>query len=153
MKIVFTGGGTGGHFYPIIAIVEAIHARVREKRLLEPTIYFYGPAQFDERALYENGITFVKTPAGKIRRYFSILNFFDFFKTLWGIGQTLLSLYRLYPDIVFSKGGYGSMPTLVSARLLKIPVIVHDSDAVPGRSTLYGARFAKKIAVSFDEAF
>jgi UDP-N-acetylglucosamine--N-acetylmuramyl-(pentapeptide) pyrophosphoryl-undecaprenol N-acetylglucosamine transferase len=152
MKIVFTGGGTGGHFYPIIAIVEALHDLVKERRLLDPELYFYGPTPYDDRALYENGITYIASPAGKMRRYFSILNFFDFFKTGWGIVQTLFTLYRLFPDVVFSKGGYGSMPTLVAARILKIPVIAHDSDAVPGRATLYAAKFAKKIAISYDEA-
>ena len=131
MKIVFTGGGTGGHFYPIIAVVEALHILIKERKLLEPELYFYGPAMFDERALYENGITYVATPAGKMRRYFSLANFFDFFKTAWGTVETLLSLYRLFPDIIFSKGGYGSMPTLIAARVLGIPVIAHDSDAVP----------------------
>ena len=152
MKIVFTGGGTGGHFYPIIAVVEALHILIKERKLLEPELYFYGPAMFDERALYENGITYVATPAGKMRKYFSLANFFDFFKTGWGTVETLLSLYRLFPDIIFSKGGYGSMPTLIAARVLGIPVIAHDSDAVPGRATLYAARFAKKIAISYDEA-
>ncbi len=152
MKIVFTGGGTGGHFYPIIAIAEAIHETMKERRLLEAELYFYGPAPFDERALYEHGITYVATPAGKMRQYFSVANFFDVFKTGWGTFQTLLSLYRLFPDVIFSKGGYGSMPTLIAARILGIPVVAHDSDAVPGRATLYATRFAKKIAISYDEA-
>ncbi|MBV9349890.1 MAG: UDP-N-acetylglucosamine--N-acetylmuramyl-(pentapeptide) pyrophosphoryl-undecaprenol N-acetylglucosamine transferase [Patescibacteria group bacterium] len=153
MKIVFTGGGTGGHFYPIIAVAEGIHAIVKEQRLLPPQLYFYGPAALDERALYENGITFVKTPAGKMRRYFSLLNFFDLFKTAYGFLQTLLMLYRLFPDVVFSKGGYGSIPTVAAAHLLGIPVIIHDSDAIPGRATLAAAKYAKKIAVSYDEAY
>ncbi|MDE2079292.1 MAG: UDP-N-acetylglucosamine--N-acetylmuramyl-(pentapeptide) pyrophosphoryl-undecaprenol N-acetylglucosamine transferase [Patescibacteria group bacterium] len=152
MKIVFTGGGTGGHFYPIIAVAEAISGLVKERKLIEPELYFYGPSDFDERALYENGITFVKTPAGKLRRYFSILNFFGLFATAWGILQTLLILYKLFPDVVFSKGGYGSVPTVTAAHLLGIPIIIHDSDAVPGRATLAAAGYAKKIAISYDEA-
>lgn len=153
MRIVFTGGGTGGHFYPIIAVAEAIHDQVRERKLLDPELYFYAPAPFDERSLYENGITFVKTPAGKIRRYFSILNFLDTFKTAAGVLKTTWMLYQLYPDVVFSKGGYGSVPTVTAAHLLGIPVIVHDSDAVPGRATMLAAPFAKKIALSYDEAY
>lgn len=153
MKIVFTGGGTGGHFYPIIAVAEAVHDIVKVRKLLEPELYFFGPAAFDERALYENGITFVKTPAGKSRRYFSVMNFFDLFRTGWGILETLLALYKLFPDVVFSKGGYGSVPTLVAARILKIPTIVHDSDAIPGRATLMALSFAKKIAISYNDAY
>ncbi len=153
MKIVFTGGGTGGHFYPMIAVAEEVREIVKERKLLEPELYFYGPAQFDERALYENGITFVKTPAGKMRRYFSFLNFFDVFRTGWGILRTLFMLYRLFPDVVFSKGGYGSIPTITAAHLLGIPVIAHDSDAIPGRATLIAARFAEKVGISYGEAF
>ncbi len=152
MKIVFTGGGTGGHFYPIIAVAESVRDLVKERHLLEPDLYFFGPSVFDERALYENDITFVKTPAGKARLYFSLMNYIDMVKTGWGIIGTLFKMYRLFPDIVFSKGGYGSVPTLMAARVLGIPVIIHDSDAIPGRATLMAAPYAKKIALSYDEA-
>lgn len=152
MRIVFTGGGTGGHFYPIIAVAEAVRDLVRERKLLEPELFFFGPNVFDERALYDLDIQFVRTPAGKVRRYFSILNFTDTFKTLAGIIKTLWTLYQLYPDVIFSKGGYGAAPTLFAAKLLKIPVIAHDSDAVPGRGTLYAAPFARRVAISYNEA-
>lgn len=152
MKIVFTGGGTGGHFYPIIAVVQELSALVREKKILEPELYFFGPAPYDERALYEHNLTFVKTPAGKMRRYVSFSNVTDSIKTFFGVIDTLLKLYKIYPDVVFSKGGYGSVPTVTAARLLRIPVIIHDSDAIPGRASLLAARFAKKIAISYEEA-
>lgn len=153
MKIVFTGGGTGGHFYPIIAVAEAVREVVKERKLLEPELYFFAPKPFDERALYENGITFISTPSGKLRKYFAIANAIDMVKLGWGVVQTWFELYRLFPDVIFSKGGYGSMPTLIVARSLGIPVFVHDSDAVPGQATLFGAKFAKKIAISYEEAF
>jgi UDP-N-acetylglucosamine--N-acetylmuramyl-(pentapeptide) pyrophosphoryl-undecaprenol N-acetylglucosamine transferase len=153
MKIVFTGGGTGGHFYPIIAVAEALRDVIKERHLLEPQLYFFAPSVLDQRALYENDIVFVKTPAGKLRRYFSLLNFFDVLKTGWGVFTTMLALYRVFPDVVFSKGGYGSVPTVTAARILKIPVIAHDSDAIPGRATLMAMSFAEKIAISYDEAF
>lgn len=152
MKIVFTGGGTGGHFYPIIAIAEELKAAIKDRHVIEPELYFFGPNAFDDRALFENGIAFVQTPAGKIRRYFSFLNFFDGIQTLVGIIKTAFALYRLYPDVVFSKGGYGSVPTLIAAKLLRIPVVIHDSDAVPGRATLMAAPFARKIGISYPEA-
>ncbi len=153
MRIVLTGGGTGGHFYPLIAVAEALREKVKEEKLLEPELYFFGPAVLDERALFEQGITFVKTPAGKVRRYFSLRNFTDFFKTLAGILITLIRLYQLYPDVIFSKGGYGAAPTLFAARLLKIPVVAHESDSVAGKGTLYAAPFARSIAISFDETY
>ncbi|MEK7604542.1 MAG: UDP-N-acetylglucosamine--N-acetylmuramyl-(pentapeptide) pyrophosphoryl-undecaprenol N-acetylglucosamine transferase [Patescibacteria group bacterium] len=152
MTIVFTGGGTGGHFYPIIAISEAIQDLVREKHLIAPKLYFLAPAPFDQNALFENGIGYIHTPAGKMRRYFSLRNITDFFVTLAGTFSALVTLYRLYPDVVVSKGGYASVPAVFAAWLLRIPVIIHESDAKPGRANLFAAKFAKKIAISFDSA-
>ena len=152
MKIVFTGGGTGGHFYPIIAVVEEIRAIVKENKLLEPKLYYMAPNEFDARALYENNIKFKKSPAGKVRRYFSILNFFDIFKTGIGIIKTIFQIFMIYPDVVFSKGGYASFPTVFAAKFFRIPVIIHESDAAPGKANLWAGKFAKKIAVSFPEA-
>lgn len=152
MKIVFTGGGTGGHFYPIIAVAEELKTLVKERKIIEPELYFFGPAPYDERELFEHNITFVHTPAGKMRRYFSLLNISDSIKTFFGIINTTLALYRVYPDVVFSKGGYGSVPTLLAAKFLKIPAVLHDSDAVPGRATILAAGFAKKIGISYEDA-
>lgn len=152
MTIVFTGGGTGGHFYPIIAIAEAMQDLVREKHLIEPKRYFLAPAPFDKKALFENGIGFIAIPAGKIRRYHSIANITDMFLTATGLISALVVLFRLYPDVVISKGGYGSVPTVLAARILGIPIIIHESDAKPGRANLMASRFATKIAISFDSA-
>ena len=77
MTIAFTGGGTGGHFYPLIAIAEAINDLVREKRLVPPKLYYLAPDSFDQKALFENGLIFISIPAGKQRRYASFQNFID----------------------------------------------------------------------------
>lgn len=152
MTIVFTGGGTGGHFYPIIAIAEALDDLVHEKRLIAPALYYLAPNSFDEKALFENSITYVHIPAGKIRRYASFLNFTGIFSTAFGVLLALITLFRLYPDVVVSKGGYGSVPTVLAAWLLRIPIIIHESDSKPGRGNLFGAKFAQKIAISFESA-
>lgn len=152
MKIVFTGGGTGGHFYPIVAIAEAMADLVREEHLIAPELYYLAPEPFDEKTLFENGVAFIKIPAGKLRRYASLRNIIDPFVTLFGIARAAVVLFRLYPDAVVSKGGYGSVPTVIAAWLLRIPIIVHESDAKPGRANLLGARFANKIAISFEQA-
>ncbi len=151
MKIVFTGGGSGGHFYPIIAVAEEIHAIVEERKILNPKLYYMGPEPFDPRALYENEIKFQQSPAGKIRRYFSLLNIIDLLKTVYGVMRSILRLYRIYPDVVFSKGGYASFPTIVAARILRIPIVIHESDVKPGRVNAWSGRFAKKIAISYPE--
>lgn len=150
MTIAFTGGGTGGHFTPIIAMVEALNDLVREDRLIAPKLYYLAPNPYDEKALFENGITYVRIPSGKIRRYASFQNITDSFITFFGTLYAVGMLFRLYPDVVVSKGGYGSVPTVLAARLLRIPIIIHESDAKPGRANLFAAKFAEKIAVSFD---
>jgi len=152
MRIVFTGGGSGGHFYPIIAVAEAIQKIAREQKLLEPELYFAGPNPYDKKLLLERQITYVRITAGKRRNYSSILNFIDFFKIGFGALEALWRLLWIYPDVVFGKGGYGSFPTLFAARLLRIPVIIHESDTIPGRVSQWAARFAKRIALAFPEA-
>ena len=152
MKILFTGGGTGGHFYPIIAVAEAINDEVRERKLIEPQLYFASVDPYDNEMLLANNITFVRTTAGKMRNYFSLLNFFDLFKTGWGVVRSMLRVFFLYPDVVFGKGGYASFPTLLAAKLFRIPVVIHESDAEPGKVNRWAGTFATKIAVSYPDA-
>lgn len=151
MKILFTGGETGGHFYPIIAVAEEINRLAKEERLLPPELFYMAPSPYDERALFENNIVYRYASAGKIRRYFSILNFFDLFKTAFGVIKALFSVFVIFPDVVFSKGGYASFPTLFAARILRIPVVIHESDTSPGRVSKWAGKFAKRIAVSYQE--
>ncbi len=152
MRIVLVGGGTGGHFYPLIAISQGIEAICKERTLLEPELFYLGPAPFDANALMERDIVYVPSPAGKIRNYSSILNVFGFVSTFFGIIRSIFLLYNLYPDVIFSTGGYAAFPTLYAARLLTIPVIVYDADATPGRVTLWSAKFAKWIGTAHPEA-
>lgn len=151
MKILFTGGGSGGHFYPIIAVAEALNDQVRERKILEPQLYYAAPDPYDRDLLVANGITFVPTAAGKVRRYFSLLNFVDSIKTGWGVVRSVLRVFFLYPDVVFSTGGYASFPTLLAARLFRIPVVILNCDASPGRVNRWASKFALKVAVAFAE--
>ena len=104
MRILFTGGGSGGHFYPIVAVAEELNSLAKEKMLLELELFYMSPTPYNPGVLFENGIIYKKNSAGKLRRYFSILNFFDLFKTGWGILVSLYQIYRLYPDVIFGKG-------------------------------------------------
>ncbi len=152
MKILFTGGGTGGHFYPIIAVAEAVREIAETERLVGIEMYFVSDDPYDKRLLFESGIIYKQIPAGKMRRYFSFRNILDAVKTAIGVLRAIVLLYAIYPDVVFGKGGYASFPTLFAARLLRIPVIIHESDSHPGRVNLWAAKFAKQIAVSYPEA-
>lgn len=152
MKILFTGGGTGGHFYPIIAVAEALHERIKERKIIAPQLYFMAPSKYNGRALFDNDIEFIRVPAGKIRRYFSLLNITDIFKTVYGCISALLNMFRIYPDVVFGKGGYASFPALFAAKILRIPVIIHESDSAPGRVNTWAGKFADRIALSYPDA-
>lgn len=152
MKILLTGGGSGGHFYPIIAIAQEIHSLVKENKLVKPEIYFMSTDPYNEGLLYENDIIFKKVTSGKIRRYFSLMNFFDLFKIFWGSLKALWLVFRIYPDVVFGKGGFASFPALFSAWILGIPIVIHESDIVPGKVNAWVGKFAKRIAVSYPES-
>lgn len=156
MRILFTGGGTGGHFYPIISIAEELNRLAREKRLLNLELFFMSPTPYNEGVLFEHNIVYKKNSAGKLRRAPGIMaplqNFFDLWKTLWGTIVSVFAVYKIYPDVVFGKGGYSSFPALLAARILRIPVVIHESDTVPGRVNLWAGKFAQRIAVSYKEA-
>lgn len=152
MKIMFTGGGSGGHFYPIVAVARALQEQSRALKLLEPELYFAAPSPYDKKILFDTNITYLSVSSGKMRRYFSVLNFFDFFKTGWGIIKALWRVLLIFPDVIFGKGGYGSFPVLFAAKIFRIPVIIHESDSVPGRVNSWAKKFAKKVAISFPEA-
>src|SRR3990172_2807169 len=152
MKILLTGGGTGGHFYPLVAVAEEINKIVDKEHILNAQIFYLADVPYDKEALHDNGIIFGEISAGKLRKYFSLLNFIDLFKTFFGFWDALWKVYKIYPDVIFSKGGYISFPVLLSARILNIPVFIHESDSVPGRANLWAAKFSKRIAVSFEEA-
>lgn len=152
MKILLTGGGTGGHFYPLIAIAEELNKLADEERLLSMKLYYMADKPYDEKALQQQFITFIPITAGKLRVYFSIQNFIDIFKTFFGTIGAIIKMFRLYPDVVISKGGYPAFPVLVAARLFRIPVIIHESDTVPGRVNVWAGKFARRIALSYPEA-
>lgn len=152
MKILFTGGGSGGHFYPIIAVAESLNKIAKSEHLLDAKLYYMAPVPYNPRALLENNITFVQNPAGKVRRYFSLLNITDAFKTGWGIIVAIFKVFSIFPDVIFSKGGYASFPALVAGRLFRIPVVIHESDSEPGRVNLWAGKFATRIALSYPEA-
>ncbi len=152
MKILLTGGGTGGHFYPLIAIAEKLIEISDEKKIIDLQLYYMSNAPYDKRMLFENGIKFVQIPAGKMRGYSSIKNFFDIFSTATGLFFGLLSMFFIFPDVVISKGGYAAFPAVFAAKVLGIPVIVHESDSYPGRLNVWTAKFAKRVAISWPEA-
>jgi len=151
MKIAFTGAG-GGHFYPLIAVAESVRKQVFIQKLNTPEMFFFSDAPYDERALFDNEIRFVYVPSGKLHVFPSLENVINVCKTFWGIFVALRKLYSIFPDVIFAKGGYASFPVLFAARILSIPVIVHESDTVAGRVTQWAGKFAERVAISQKEA-
>lgn len=147
MRIAFVGGGTGGHFYPLLAVAEQLNTSTER-----PELFYFGPDAYDPEALEAHGITHIRCPAGKVRRYWSPLNILDVFKNIAGVLVAFVKLYWLYPDVILSKGGYTSIPILLMGRFYRIPVVIHESDSTPGRANLLAKKFARYIAISYDDA-
>ena len=146
-RIVLVGGGSGGHFYPLIAVAQRINDLPEEV-----TLFYFGPVAYSRDDLDTNNIQFVKIPTGKHRKYFSFLNFLDIFKVFFGFFFALIQLYKIYPDVVFSKGGYTSVPVVLAAWVLRIPVMIHESDTAAGSANKIAGKFARYIALGFAEA-
>src|SRR3989344_2876251 len=147
-KVLFTGGGTGGHIMPIIAI-----ARELKKLHSKHVLYYIGPKDKLTSDLLEGeGFKIQPIVCGKIRRYFSILNIVDIlFKIPFSFLQSFFLLLFIRPQLVFSKGGTGSLPVTYWARLFRKPVFIHESDVVPGLSNKITSKWAKRIFVSFEK--
>ncbi|MFA5948358.1 MAG: UDP-N-acetylglucosamine--N-acetylmuramyl-(pentapeptide) pyrophosphoryl-undecaprenol N-acetylglucosamine transferase, partial [Candidatus Gracilibacteria bacterium] len=146
MRIVLTGGGTAGHVIPNLALIEELKTR----RSVE--ILYVGEKNGVEKNLIEKvDVNFRGIYCGKMRRYFSIQNFIDLFKIPIGILQARKILKKFNVGVVFSKGGYVSFPVCIAANMLKIPVIIHESDLIPGLANKMCMSKAKKILTSFEE--
>ena len=154
IRIALTGGGTGGHLFPLVAVSRKINDICRAENLGEPEIYYLGPGLFLESSLEREVMNFHYTVlmTGKWRRYFSFKNFIDLFKISIGVIQALWKVWVIMPDVVFSKGGYGSIAAVLACWLYRIPIIIHESDSMPGLANRLLAPFATLIAVSFSEA-
>ncbi len=146
-RLVFTGGGTGGHVYPGLAVLEELRKRGNY------AVTWIGAKKGVERTLVEEAsVPFVGIPAGKFRREFSLKNVTDLFRVLGGIFASIYHLKRLKPHLVFSKGGFVSVPPVLAAFMLKIPVVAHESDLDPGLATRIALPLARKLLVPFSES-
>ena len=149
LRIVLTGGVSGGHTFPLIAVAERIAAQTNGN----VEFLFIGPkGRFGAEAMEERGIPVKLVSTGKLRRYFSLQNFIDPFLIPWGFVESLWYLYRFLPDAVFSKGGSASVPAVLAAWLYRIPILIHDSDAVAGMANKFMSHFATKIAIAYPTA-
>ncbi|HYH02050.1 MAG TPA: glycosyltransferase, partial [Bacillota bacterium] len=145
-KIVLTGGGTAGHVMPNLALVPELQRQGWE-------ISYIGSYNGIEKDLLgQTDITYYGIATGKFRRYFSLQNFTDPFRVIQGLFDAAAILRKLQPDLVFSKGGFVSVPVTVGAWLNRIPVILHESDLTPGLANKLALPFATTICATFPES-
>lgn len=150
-KILLTGGGSGGHVYPLVAVAQALRKIAAEKKVdLELT--YFGPKDRYSAIFLSSNINVGTIPAGKIRRYFSPLIIVDIPKFFIGLLAAFFKMFWIMPDAIFSKGGTGALPVVIAGWFYGVPIIIHESDASPGLNNLLSAPFASRIAVSFEEA-
>ncbi len=152
MRILFTGGGTGGHFFPILATIRELKRVAEDERIVDLELYYMGPDDFGMDLLREEGAVVIKIRSGKWRRYGSRENILDLLRLTLGIFQALWNMWLLMPDVAFSKGGYGALPAVLGAIIFRIPLIIHESDSIPGRVNHFSARFASRIGIAFPGA-
>ncbi len=144
-KIVLTGGGTVGHVSPNIALLPALKEEGYE-------IFYIGSKTGPEKGLAEDaGLTYYGVSTGKFRRYFDLKNVSDPFKVISGYFEAKKILKNIEPDVVFSKGGFVSVPVVKAAAALKIPCVIHESDYTPGLANKLCFRSAKTICCNFPE--
>ena len=146
--MLFTGGGTGGHVFPGVAVIEKL-------REAEPSLdirWLGSSSPMEQEIIRRFGLPFIRIPSGKLRRYFSLRNLLDLFKIAAGLAVSFVVILRLRPALLFSKGGYVSVPPVIAAHLLKVPVVTHESDLDPGLATRINSRFAETICVPYEES-
>lgn len=147
MKIAFTGGGTLGHIYPALSIIEYINEKDSEKKY--KYIWIGRENAIEKNAVEKYNIRYFSIKCGKLRRYFSLNNFIDIFKVFIGYYEAKQILKREKPDLLFSKGGFVSVPVVYAARHLHIKIVTHESDISLGLATRLNAKVANLILKGF----
>ena len=144
-KIVLTGGGTAGHVSPNIALLPYLREAGYE------ITYIGSKNGIEKNLIADFGLPYVGISTGKLRRYFDVKNFTDPFRVIHGFGEARRFLKKNRPDVVFSKGGFVSVPVVRAAASLKIPCVIHESDMTPGLANKLCFRAARKICCNFPE--
>lgn len=151
LRILLAGGGTGGHIFPLIAVAQELKKQA-ESLGIPLDMRYFGAAYEHARTIVDNDIAFVPVISSKLRRYWSLLNLIDIFKFFLSLFQLFWKIFWFMPDVVFSKGGPGAMAVVLVSRFYLIPVIIHESDSIPGFSNKISGILAKKVFLAFASA-
>ncbi|OWK27058.1 MAG: hypothetical protein US76_00325, partial [Parcubacteria group bacterium GW2011_GWA2_38_13b] len=151
-RILLTGGGTGGHLFPLVAVAQKL--KKIETENIE--LFFAGSMSPGMDVLKKEQVEINAIMAGKMRRswrFWDIIdNGIDFLKLIFGFFQVFWRVWRIMPDVIFSKGGYGSFTVVVVGWIYHIPIILHESDSIPGITNRLLGKLAKNIAISFERS-
>ncbi|MDF2379141.1 MAG: UDP-N-acetylglucosamine--N-acetylmuramyl-(pentapeptide) pyrophosphoryl-undecaprenol N-acetylglucosamine transferase [Candidatus Gracilibacteria bacterium] len=147
-RILFTGGGTTGHVMKNLILIEEL-----DSAQPHVDIHYAGLSSGKEAELIDQKkVTFHPVSSGKLRRYFDVQNFVDFFRFLRGTWQSFWLVRRIKPNVVFSSGGFVALPVAIGAWMNGVPVVSHETDSYPGLANRLIAKFAKKICLGFQSA-
>jgi UDP-N-acetylglucosamine--N-acetylmuramyl-(pentapeptide) pyrophosphoryl-undecaprenol N-acetylglucosamine transferase len=152
IRILVTGGGSAGHISPALAVIQTIQQIAPAQNFAPQFLYLGGRRGLEEEQVTRAGIDFAGVETGKLRRYFSWQNFTDAGRVPLGVLQATGIVRRFRPDVVFSTGGYVSVPPVMAARLLRIPILIHEQTVQVGLANRIAARCATKIALSWESA-
>ncbi len=141
-RIALTGGGSGGHIYPLLAVAEKLQGN---------ELRYFGPKDAWSAYMVRAGIPVSGIAKAKLRRYFSLWNLVDGPKFVWSVAQALVKVALFRPHAVFSKGGPGALPVLFACRLYGIPIVIHESDAIPGLTSRVTGKWAKIVEIAWEE--
>lgn len=146
-RIVLTGGGTAGHVTPNMALIPRLQQDGWD-------VHYIGAANSVEQSLIAKmpNVTYHTVSVGKLRRYFDVKNLSDPFRVIKGVFQAQALIHRLKPNVVFSKGGFVSVPVVYGAKMCGVPIVIHESDMTPGLANKLSAPFAKVECCTFPEA-
>ncbi|PJE51557.1 MAG: hypothetical protein COV29_00145 [Candidatus Yanofskybacteria bacterium CG10_big_fil_rev_8_21_14_0_10_36_16] len=152
-RIFLIGGSSGGHAFPLAAVAKELQKESESQNQNIELILMGDNKGYLTEVSRQYKIPFLRVLSGKLRSYRGIKIILDLIKLPLGFLQSVFYMWLYMPDIVFSKGAYDAVPPLLAARLFFIPVVIHESDSIPGQVNTWSAKFAKKIFVSFEEAY
>lgn len=151
-KIIITGGGSGGHAMPAVATVQLLRNYEKKSGEQIKILYIGSKKGIEKKIAARNHCAFISISTGKLRRYFSWENFLDFFRVIKGIFDSISIIKRFKPDMIFSTGGFVSVPVVIAGHFTHTPSIIHEQTADAGLANKIAGKFAKKIALTFEES-
>ena len=151
-RLIFTGGGSGGHTMPAFSMIQAVRKHCKKKNIKCSLIYIGSHRGVEKEIANRYNVDFIGINTGKLRRYLSFKNFIDVFKTIKGINESKKIIKTFKPDILISTGGFVSVPPVIAAKKQKVPVIIHEQTIDAGLANKIAGLFANKIALAFHES-